>query len=139
VAPRRALVIALVAGSLALVAAGCGANTAPYTAAGTAPCLKKKGFTAVTTDPSKLGFIAAFSTHGGLFARAPGGGNNVTIAFAGDAAGAASTEKEFRQHAPPKLRPHLADVMSSQRNAVLVWTVSPSAQLLSDAVACLSS
>jgi len=139
VAPRRALVIALIAGLLALVAAGCGANTAPYTAAATVPCLKKKGFTGVTTDPNKVGFIAAFSTHGGLFARAPGGGNNLTIAFAANAGGAASTEKEFRRHAPPKLRPHLSDVMSAQRNAVLVWTVSPSAQLLADTIACLRS
>jgi hypothetical protein len=139
VAPRRALVTALVAGSLAAVAAGCGSRTAAYTAAGTADCLKKKGFTGVTTDPSKVGFIAAFSDHGGLFGRAPGGGNDLTIAFAADVADAAATEQEFRKHAPPKLRPHIGDVMQSQRNAVLVWTVSPSQGVLTVALGCLGS
>ena len=69
--------------TLALVAAGCGArSSAPYTAAGTVACLKSKGFTGVTTDPVKVGFIAGFADNGGILAKAPGG-NVVTIAFAG--------------------------------------------------------
>jgi hypothetical protein len=137
-APRRVLVMALVAGLLAAVAAGCGGKHA-YTAVGTAPCLKKKGFTGVTTDPNKIGFIAAFSTHGGLLARAPGGGNTLTLAFATDAKDAVATKQAYLRHAPAKLRPHIADVMSSQRNAVLVWTVSPSPGVLSAVLGCLAS
>jgi hypothetical protein len=136
VASRRVLVIALVA--LAVVAAGCGGRSA-YTAAGTAACLKKKGFTGVTTNANRVGFIAAFSAHGGLLARAPGRGNTLTIAFAADARDAIATKKAYTRHAPKKLRPHISDVLYSQRNAVLVWTVSPSPGVLADALGCLAS
>jgi hypothetical protein len=132
------LVMALVAASLAAVAAGCGGRSA-FSATGTAPCLKKKGFTGVTTSPAKIGFIAAFSARGGLLAHAPGGGNTLTIAFAANAADAVGTKKAYTRHAPKKLRPHISDVLYSKRNAVLVWTVSPSPGLLSDALGCLSS
>ena len=89
---------------MALLVAGCGrGSTAPYTAAATAPCLKAKGFTKVTTDPGKVGFIAGFADNGGVFAVAPGSKNTVTIAFAGDAAGAKGTEDAFRAHARPLL------------------------------------
>jgi hypothetical protein len=130
--------MALVAGLLAALAAGCGGKSA-YTAAGTAPCLKKKGFTGVTANASKIGFIAAFSTHGGLLARAPGGGNTLTIAFAADARDAVATRQAYTRYAPKRLRPHISDVLDSQRNAVLIWTVSPSPGVLSAALGCLSS
>ena len=127
--------MALVAGVLA--ASGCGGGgSKPYTATGTAPCLRTKGFTKVTTDPVKTGFIAGFAENGGIRATSPTG-NVVTIAFAADEASAASTRQAFRRHAPPALRPHLNDVMSSQRNAVLVWTVTPDPGQLADADACL--
>jgi hypothetical protein len=135
---RSLLVFATV--SLLIVAAGCGArDTKLYTASGTAACLGKKGFTKVTTNRSKVGFIAAFAENGGLVATASDG-NRLTIAFAGDdTTGVASTKEAFRTHAPVRLRPRMNDIMESQRNAVLVWTTSPSTQQLADAEGCLHS
>ena len=134
--PRLSIVLVLV--PLALLAAGCGArSSAPYTAAGTAECLTSKGFTGVTTAPAKVGFIAGFADNGGIRATAPGG-NVLTIAFAGDTAGAAQTEQAFRAHATPFYKRHMHDIMETQRNAVLVWTTSPSQDLLSTALGCLA-
>lgn len=128
----------LAAALLAVAAAGCGARSnKPYTAAGTAPCMTQKGFTHVTTDPFKVGLIAGFAENGGLRA-VTSDGNKLTIAFAADdTTGVASTEEAIRTHAPARLRPRLNDIMQSQRNAVLLWTTSPSAQQLADAEGCL--
>jgi hypothetical protein len=121
-----------------LVLAACGSGSPkPYTAAGTKACLAQKGFTGVTTDSAKVGFIAGFADNGGLQARSPLG-NVVTIAFTADSGSVAGEEKAFRRAAPPSLRPHMGDIMESKGNAVLVWTVSPSAQELSDAEGCLA-
>ena len=133
---RKASVLAALA-VLALVAAGCGVRSSkPFTATGSAACFTKKGFTHVTTDPAKLDFIAGFAENGGLRATTRGG-NVLTIAFAADEASAPGTKQAYRAHAPAKLRPRMNDIMESQRNAVLVWTTSPSAQQLADAESCL--
>ena len=137
----RRSVVALAAVSLVIAAAGCGGGggSKSFTAAGTAPCLRDKGFTRVTTDPAKVGFIAGFAENGGL--RATGSNGNVlTIAFAADdSAGVASTEQAFRLHAPAKLRPHINDIMSSDGNAVMVWTVTPTSTQLDTVKSCLSA
>jgi hypothetical protein len=135
---RRSLVLIALA-SLAILAAGCGArNNKPYTAKGSAACFTKKGFVQVTVSPQKVGFIAGFADNGGL--RATTADRNVlTIAFAADEASVASTKQAFRAHAPAKLRPHMNDIMESQRNAVLVWTVSPTPDQLATATSCLHS
>jgi hypothetical protein len=113
---------------LALVTAGCGArSSAPYTAKGTVACLKKKDFTGVTTSPAKVGFIAGFAANGGILALAPDN-NRVTIAFGKDASEVEDTENAFRRSAPASLRPHISDVMRSNRNAVMVWTTTPSSE-----------
>ena len=115
----------VVLSALAVLAAGCGVrNNKPFTAAGSAPCFREKGFTGVTTEPSKVGFVAATSENGGLRASSPSG-NTLTIAFAADADSVAQTEQSVRRFAPDKLRPHLRDIMTTNRNAVLVWTVTP--------------
>ena len=125
---------------MALLVAGCGrGSTAPYTASATAPCLKAKGFTKVTTDPGKVGFIAGFADNGGVFAVAPGSKNTVTIAFAGDTAGARPTEEAFRAHASAFYKKHMSDIMQSKRNAVLVWTTAPTQDQINTAIACLAS
>jgi hypothetical protein len=136
---RRALPVFAV-GVLAVVAAGCGGpSTALYTAKGTAACLTKKGFTQVTTNPTKVGFIAGFAENGGVRATAKDG-NELTIAFAADdTTGVTSTEKAFRRFAPAKLRPRMADIMNAERNAVLVWTVTPSTTERDDVIGCLHS
>ncbi len=133
---RRVVLLLTLVLSATLVA-GCGARSSkPYTAAGTQACLTKKGFTHVTTDPAKIGFIAAFADNGGLRAT-PRDRNVLTIAFAADANAVDSTKQAFTNHAPAKLRPRMSDIMESQGNAVLVWTVSPTPQQLADAEGCL--
>jgi hypothetical protein len=129
----------LLLGLLAVVAAGCGSrDTKPYTAQGSVACFAKKGFKKVTTNPAKVGFIAAFADNGGL--RATTADNNtLTIAFGADETSVASTEAAFKTHAPPKLRPHITDIMEAQRNAVLVWTVTPTSDDLAAATGCLHS
>ena len=127
--------------AVATLVAGCGVrNSTPFSAKATAACLSTKGFTAVTTDPGKIGFVAAFADDGGLRGTSPDR-NVLTIAFAADAepSSTGSLEDSFRSHAPASLRPHMGDIMSVNRNAVLVWTVSPSSED-SDAVnRCLRS
>jgi hypothetical protein len=123
---------------LALLAAGCGARSnKPFTAKATASCLPQKGFKQVTTNPAKVGFIAAFAENGGIRATAADG-NVLTIAFASDEAGAASTRRAFKAHASPFYRRRIDDILESQRNAVLVWTTSPTQQQISDAESCLA-
>ena len=124
---------------LVLVLAACGSGSPkPYTAGATKACLAQKGFTGVTTAPAKIGFIAAFAANGGIQARSKTG-NVLTIAFADSATSSPGIEKEYRKAAPPRLRPHMGDIMESRGNAVLVWTVSPSSQELSDVESCLAS
>ena len=129
----------LAAGVLVLVLAACGGSgNTPYTAAGTKACLAQQGFTGVTTAAAKIGFIAAFAGNGGLQAKSKTG-NVVTVAFADDPSSVPGIEKQYRRAAPARLRPHMGDIMESQRNAVLVWTVSPTSAELSAAEGCLHS
>ena len=129
---------ALLLGVVVLLAAGCGARTSkPFTASGTAPCLKDKGFTGVSSAADKVGFIASFATNGGLHAVSPDN-NAVTIAFTADPDEVESTERAFRKAAPPLIRAHLSDVLRSDRNAVVVWTTSPSDDDASALSGCLS-
>jgi hypothetical protein len=133
----RVLGIALAA-AFAILAAGCGVRTTkPFTAQGTAGCLRSHGFTGVTTNPGKVGFIAGFADNGGILARSPMG-NVVTIAFTADAASTRPTEQDFRARAPRRLRPHMADIMETNRNAVMVWTTSPDPGELDTATRCLA-
>ena len=133
---RRALPALVISCGLAAIAAGCGGSSA-YTAAGTVKCLAGKGFKDVTTDPTKIGFIAGFAENGGLRAKAPNG-NVVTIAFAKDPAGAAGTEGAFAAHASKFYKHRMQDIMQSQRNAVLVWTTAPTQAQLTLALGCLA-
>ncbi len=122
-----------------LIVAGCGGgSSSTYTAKGSEACFTQKGFTGVTTNATKVGFIAGFAVNGGLQARSPSG-NVVTIAFTDGTGAVAGTEKAYRRAAPKRLRPHMSDIMEAQHNAVLVWTVSPAPQELSDAESCLHS
>jgi hypothetical protein len=121
----------------ALVAAGCGVrNSKPFTAQGTVGCLKGHGFTGVTTNPGAVGFIAGFADNGGIRGRSASG-NVLTIAFTADADSTGPTEDAFRSHAPKSLRPHMSDIMETNRNAVLVWTTTPDPGELDAATRCL--
>jgi hypothetical protein len=120
-----------------LVTAGCGVrNSKPFTAKGTAPCLKDKGFANVTTDPDQIGFVAAFAQNGGLKATGKSG-NVVTIAFTASADDVGDTQASFKRFAPQRYRLHMEDIMQTDRNAVMVWTVTPDPQELDTAKRCL--
>ena len=122
---------------VALLAVGCGVRTSkPYTAKGTAPCLRDKGFASVSTSPAKIGFIASVAENGGLIATGASG-NKVTIAFTASADDVADTQDSFKRFAPPGYRAHISDIMETERNAVLVWTVTPDSQELDTAKRCL--
>jgi hypothetical protein len=123
--------------AIALLAAGCGVrNSKPFSASGTAGCVRSHGFTQVSTDPGKVGFIAGFADRGGLIARSPTG-NVVTIAFTRDEDSTKDTEDAFRSHAPAGYRRHMSDIMSTNRNAVLVWTTTPDPGELDTVNRCL--
>jgi hypothetical protein len=125
--------------ALALLAAGCGARSdTPYTAKGTLGCLKAKHFTGATSAPVQVGFIAGFAANGGIKATSPNG-NAVTIAFTDSEATVPSTEKAFKLHAPKGLRSHIGDVIRSNRNAVIVWTTTPTSDDETKVEGCLAS
>jgi hypothetical protein len=127
---RSPLVLGLVA-----ALAGCGNPVhSHYSVKQTAPCLRKLGYI-VTTDASKLGPVEASATEGALLARERG--NALTITFSQNASEAKNIKAGYRHFAPKKLRPHLDDVMSSQKNAVLLWTVTPPKHELDRALGCL--
>jgi hypothetical protein len=120
-----------------LLASGCGVRTSkPYTAKGTAPCLRDKGFAAVSTSPAKIGFIPSVAANGGLVATGKDG-NKLTIAFTDSADDVSDTEDSFTRFAPARYRPHMSDILETDRNAVMVWTTTPDSQELDTAKRCL--
>jgi hypothetical protein len=132
---RRAMRRVLLLVALALLIGGCG-DTEPsvYKAEPTANCLRKDGYR-VTTDPAKLGVVEANTANGGLLASKPG--NALRIAFGASSDDAIGIERAFRRFAPKKLRPHISDVMRTQKNAVLLWTVTPPLEEMNTVFACL--
>jgi hypothetical protein len=128
---RRAL--ALVA--LAVLMAGCG-DTEPsvYKAEPTAKCLRGDHFR-VTVDPTKVGVVAGAAPNGGLRAFEPG--NALTIAFGASSDDALGIQRAFRRFAPKRLRRHIDDVMRIQKNAVLLWTVTPPLEEMNKVFGCL--
>jgi hypothetical protein len=128
------LVVVLAAG----VAAGCGQKAAkPFLPAPTAECMRAQGFTVSTRDADVADVVATTAANGALRATPRGGGNTLILAFAADGQGAEDIEQAYRRFAPASLRPHLDDILSSRRNAVLKWTVSPSSEQQNAATGCL--
>ena len=128
---RRVLILVI----LGLVLAGCG-DTEPdaYKAEGTAECLRDEGYR-VTTDPQKLGVVEANTANGGLLAFKPG--NALRIAFGSDSDDALGIERGYRRFVSKKVRPHITDVMRTQKNAVMLWTVTPPLEEMNQVFACL--
>lgn len=118
-----------------LLAAACG-DTEPsvYKAAGTAECLRDEGYR-VTTDRADLGVVEKGARNGGVLAFKPG--NAVRIAFGADSDDALGIQRGYRRFAPKRLRPNIADVMRTQKNAVLLWTVTPPLEEMNTVFACL--
>jgi hypothetical protein len=129
---RHALPILILAG---LLLAGCSSGEpSTFKAGQTATCLGGKGYR-VTTDDAKVGVVAANAPNGGLLANEPG--NALTIAFAQDSDDAIKTAAAIKRFAPKRLRPHITDVMRTQKNAVLLWTITPPQDELNKVFACL--
>ncbi len=129
---RLALLILITSG---LFLAGCSSGEpSAFKAGATATCLGGKGYR-VTTDDAKVGVIAANAPNGGLRANEPG--NALTIAFGQNSDDAIQIAAAFKRFAPKKLRPHITDVMRTQKNAVLLWTVTPPQDELNKVFACL--
>ena len=120
---------------VALAGAGCGANaTNVYRVDGTATCLRDEGYR-VRTDADNLGVVEAAAPLGSLRAFEPG--NNVTISFGTDHREALNISNLYRKFAPKKLRPHIDDVMEIQKNAVLLWIITPPQPDHQTVVGCL--
>jgi hypothetical protein len=126
--------LVFLATTLAFLAAGCNSEPSVYKAEPTAKCLRGKGYD-VTTENAKVGVVAAAAPNGGLLAHEPG--NAVTIAFGENSDDALAIQRAFRRFAPKKLRPHILDVMRSQKNAVLLWTVTPPLDEMNTVFGCL--
>jgi hypothetical protein len=118
-----------------LLLAGC-TETEPsvYKAAGTADCLRKGGYE-VTTDPARLGVVERSAENGGLIAFEPG--NAVRIAFGASSDDALGIQEGFRRFVSKKVRPHILDIMRTQKNAVLLWTITPPQEELNKVYGCL--
>jgi hypothetical protein len=122
--------------AVAILAAGCSAGEpSAFTAEPTAKCLKGQGYHDVTTDDAKVGVVAANAAHGGLRAYEPG--NALTIAFAENSDDALQTKAGFIRFAPKKLQKHIDDVLRIQKNAVMLWTVTPPQQEMNTVYGCL--
>ncbi|MDX6369871.1 MAG: hypothetical protein QOG93_1373 [Gaiellaceae bacterium] len=120
---------------LGLLAAGCSSGEpSAYKAEPTAKCLRSHGFQ-VTTEDSKVGVIAANAPNGGLRVNEPG--NALTAAFAQNSDDAIQIAAAFKKFAPKNLRPHILDVMRTEKNAVLLWTVTPPQEEMNKVFACL--
>jgi hypothetical protein len=118
-----------------LLLSGCSSGEpSTFKAAPTARCLGGKGFS-VSTDDAQVGVVAANAPNGGLLAREPG--NALTIAFGANSDDAIKIAAAFKKFAPKKLRPHIADVLRTQKNAVLLWTVTPPQEEQNKVFACL--
>jgi hypothetical protein len=132
-APRLVLLVLLAA-----FIAGCGRTAKPFQASATADCLRGKGFTVSEQGPVDDP-IAQSAANGALLATPSGGGNTLILSFAADGKRASDIQAAYRRFAPPKVRPHLGDIISTKRNAVLKWTVSPTSDQQAAVLGCLRS
>jgi hypothetical protein len=121
--------------AVALLVAACG-DTEPdaYTAEPTAKCLREDGYR-VVTDPAKLGVVEANTANGGLLATKPG--NAVRIAFGANSDDAIGIQRGYRRFVSKRVRPHITDVMRTQKNAVMLWTVTPPLDEMNQVFDCL--
>lgn len=119
---------------LAVLAAGCNTEPAVYKAAPTAECLRSHGYD-VTTADAELGLVERNAANGGLIASKPG--NAFRVAFAENSDASRGLEHAYSVFAPKQVRPHISDVLRTQKNAVFRWTVTPSQEEIDEVFACL--
>ena len=128
------LPVCLLLALAALAAAGCDTEPAVYKAAPTATCLREHDYK-VVTDPAQLGIVERNAANGGLIASRPG--NAFRVGFAESSDAARGLENGFKLFAPKAVRPHITDVLRTNKNAVFRWTVTPSQQEIDDVFGCL--
>jgi hypothetical protein len=120
--------------ALALLGGGCESEPSAYKAESTAKCLRENGYR-VVTNPALLGVVEKNAENGGLIAYEPG--NAVRMAFAKNSDDALGVERGFRRFVKKKVRRHITDVMRTQKNAVLLWTITPPQDELDKVYGCL--
>ena len=120
---------------LAFPLAACGNPVhSHYSVKQTAPCLRKLHYK-VSTDASKLGPVEASATEGALVAREKG--NALIVTFSQSDSEAKNIEDAYRRFSPKPRRKHIDDVMSTQHNVVLLWTITPPKDELDRVLGCL--
>jgi hypothetical protein len=120
---------------LAALAAGCGNPVhSHYGVKATAACLRKLGYT-VNAHAAQVGTIENSATEGALKATEPG--NAVRITFSQNHGQAVNIMAAYHKFVPEPLRSHLGDVLSSQKNATLLWTITPPADEMQRVLGCL--
>ena len=75
------------------------------------------------------------AARGGLLVHHPG--NAIRIAFGQNTDDVPGIESGFRRFAPLKLRPHINDVMRTNKNVVFLWTVTPPQEEINAVYGCL--
>ena len=126
--------LAVVAALLPFALAGCGGGMDLYERDPTMSCLSGAG---VRVDTRGIDFIASTAGDGALHARFPG--NEVIVSFGESVDDAEATERAYRRFAPEQLRRHLGDVLKRDRNAVMRWGVSPTAEHETAVRSCLTA
>jgi hypothetical protein len=129
---RRSLLALLL---LAALAAGCNTEPSAYKAEPTGKCLRDKLHYRVITNPELLGVVEGHAARGGLLVHHPG--NAIRIAFGQSSDDVPGIESGFRRFAPLKLRPHILDVMRTNKNVVFLWTVTPPQEEIDAVYGCL--
>jgi hypothetical protein len=120
---------------LAALAAGCGNPVhSHYGVKATAACLRKLGYT-VNTHLGPRNVVENSAAEGALLAKEPG--NAVRITFSSDHGQAVNIMAAYHLFAPQPMRAHLGDVLSSQKNATLLWTITPPADEMQRVLGCL--
>jgi len=120
---------------LAVLAAGCNSEPSAYKPEPTGKCLREKLHYVVISDPARLGVVEGHAARGGLLVHHPG--NAIRISFGQNADDVPGIESGFRRFAPLRLRPHILDVMRSNKNVVFLWTVSPLQEEINAVFGCL--
>ena len=120
---------------VAALAAGCNSEPSAYKAKPTGKCLRDKLHYDVTNNPAELGVVEGHAARGGLLVHHPG--NAVRIAFGENSDDVPGIEAGFRRFATKKLRPHILDVMRTNKNVVFLWTVTPPQEEIDAVYGCL--
>ena len=130
---RRATAVILLLAA-AITAAGCGNPTLrPYgDVRGTAKCLEGQGYRVRTQFPD---LVASTASRGAL--RASKNYNLLTVAFGEDAREAASLRRAYARYMSKRRARHIRDITEIERNALLLWTTTPSSRQLDAVVGCL--